>query len=294
MTAVILVADDDPFQLRLLQEVCEAAGHEVVTAADGQTVLDTVARARPDIVLLDAIMPSLDGLEVLRILKTDPRLAAISVILVTDEADDDSRQRGIALGADDILVRPLRVFDVQQRVRNALRMRQAKSVLADASQRTREVDIIDPLTNAGTAQQLYIGLHYEYMRAVRYGHALGVVIVRVANLGDLAAIAGGGAVGSRAADGILVQLTAGLRLCTRDIDQLFRASEDELALILPETDAAGIAVVIDRLAAAERGETLFTERVAPAPILRTGIACYPAFAAANARALLERAVLAAR
>lgn len=289
MSALVLVADDDPFQLRLLQEVCEAAGHEVLAAADGMAVLDAVARTRPDLVLLDAVMPSLGGLEVLRILKADPRLAAIPVILVMDEGDEDSRARGAELGADDYLARPLRVFDVQQRVRSALRVRDAESALAGASRRAREVELIDPLTRAGTAQQLFIALHYEYVRAVRYGHALSVVVVRVANLGELAAVGS-----DDAADSALVQLATGLRLCTRDIDQLFRASEDELALILPETDEAGLAVVLDRLAEAERDGTLFAVRFVLAPSLRIGRACYPEVAAASAQALLERAVLAAR
>ena len=87
---------------------------------------------------------------------------------------------------------------------------------------------------------------------------------------------------------------AAMRLGTRDIDQLFRASEDELALVLPQTDAAGVAVVIGRLTEAERSATLFTPGLVPAPSVRTGIACYPDFAAASAQALLERAILAAR
>lgn len=289
MSALVLVADDDPFQLRLLQEVCEAAGHEVVTAADGSAVLDAVARARPDLVVLDAVMPSPDGLEVLRILKADPLLASIPIVLVTDEADDESRARGVELGADDFVSRPFRIFDLQQRVRNALRVRNAEHAASEASRQVREIEVIDPLTRAGTAQQLFISLHYEHVRAVRYAHALGVVVVRLTNLGELAA-----ANGTDAADGALVQLATGLRLCTRDIDQLFRASEDELALVLPETDAAGVAVVVDRLAGAERDGTLFAGLYLPPPSMRIGIACYPEVAAPTAQALLERAVLAAR
>ncbi len=289
MSAVVLVADDDPFQLRLLQEVCEAAGYQVVTAANGVAVLDAVARARPDLVLLDAVMPSLDGLEVLRVLKAEPQLAGIPVLLVTDAADDASRARGTALGADDHVSRPFRVFEVQQRVRNALRVKSAESALASAERRAHEVELIDPLTRAGTAQQLFITLHYEYVRAVRYGHSLGAVVVRITNLGDVAAVGG-----NDAADGALVRLAAGLRASTRDIDQLFRASEDELALVLPETGAPGVGVVIGRLLEAERAGSLFAARVVPAPSLRIGTACYPDFAAASAQALLERAVLAAR
>ena len=90
------------------------------------------------------------------------------------------------------------------------------------------------------------------------------------------------------------RLAAGLRASTRDIDQLFRASEDELALVLPETGAPGVGVVIGRLLEAERAGSLFAARVVPAPSLRIGTACYPDFAAASAHALLERAVLAAR
>jgi PleD family two-component response regulator len=289
VSALILVAVGDPFQLRLLQEVCEAAGYDVVTAADGNAALDVVARARPELVLLDVALPERGGLEVLRVLRTEQRLAKMAVVLVTDASDDAARARGAALGVDEHLTRPFRVFEVQQRVRSALRATHAESALADASRRVRDVELIDPLTRAGTAQQLFITLHYEYVRAVRYGHALGVVVVRLGNRDELVA-----AGGVDAADGALVQLAAGLRLCTRDIDQLFRTADDELTLVLPETDAAGVAVVVGRLLDAEREGTLFPARLVPAPGLRVGIACYPELAAPSAQALLERAILAAR
>ena len=115
MGALVLVADHDPFNLRLLHEACEAAGYDVVTAAVGPEVLTMVARQPPDLLLLDCKMPQLDGFEVLRILKADINLQEIPVVLITDADDVDARGRGIKLGAEDYLTRPYRVFEIQQR-----------------------------------------------------------------------------------------------------------------------------------------------------------------------------------
>ena len=87
MSALVLVADPDPFNLRLLHEACEAAGYDVVTAADGPEVLAMVARRPPDLLMLDAKMSEIDAFEILRILKADTSLVNIPVLLVTDEGD---------------------------------------------------------------------------------------------------------------------------------------------------------------------------------------------------------------
>ncbi len=152
MSALVLVADPDPFNLRLLHEACEAAGYDVVTAADGPEVLAMVARRPPDLLMLDANMSEVDAFEILRILKADTSLENIPVLLVTDEGDLDSRRRGIELGAEDYLTRPYRVFEIQQRVRNVLRAtRQDRLGIPES---TPPADQRDPVTGAGTPSQL--------------------------------------------------------------------------------------------------------------------------------------------
>lgn len=285
MNALVLVADDDPFNLRLLQELCEAAGYRVVTAADGSTVLDVVARERPDLILLDLAMPGLDGFEVMRILKSDADLADIPVVLVTAAGDEESRSRGIELGAEDYVTKPYRVFEIQQRVRNALRVRAAETEVARQRERIRTAELVDPLTRAGTSQQLMISLDYEYTRAARYGHALACVAVRIDNYVDIVEVGG-----QETGEGVLMQLASGLRSCIRGIDHLFRGDLEEFVLLLPETAREGAEVVVGRIRERDADGTLWGASIEPSPKLRTGVAVHPSPDITGANALLRAAV----
>lgn len=285
MTSLVLVADDDPFNLRLLQELCEGVGYRVVTAADGSAVLDVVARERPDLILLDVAMPVLDGFEVLRILKSDADLSGIPVVLVTAAGDEESRSRGIELGAEDYVTKPYRVFEIQQRVRNALRVRAAETEVARARERVRSSELVDPLTRAGTSQQLIVSLDYELTRAARYKHPLTCVVVRIANYVDI--VENGG---QDAAEGALVQLTGGLRACIRAIDHLFRSDLEEFVLLLPETDAPGAIVVRERLEERAADRSLWGVAIEPVPVIRIGVATFPETKAETGNALLRAAL----
>lgn len=268
MAALVLVADADPFNLRLLAEVCESSGYGVVTAADGGAVLDVVARERPDLVLMDVALPVMDGFGVTQILKGDADLKHIPVLLVTADNDVEARQRGIALGADDYVSKPYRVFEIQQRVRNALRM--AVPMSSASIEPPSRPDVVDPVTGAGTKSQLHFSLDYEFTRAVRYSHPLACVVVRFVNYNEVLT-----AVGEDAASGALAQLAGGLRQCIRGIDHLFRSGRADFTILLPETDEGGCRIVSDRVAAAGSDGSLLGTRMQPMPLVRVGSAIYP-------------------
>lgn len=256
--ALVLVADHDPFDLRLLHQTCEAAGYDVVTAADGPEVLALVARQPPDLIVLDADMPSLDGYEILRILKTDADLAAIAVVLVTGADDAEGRSRGIELGADDYLSRPYRVFEIQQRVRNVLRA--TRSDRLGLTETMPPADQRDPVTGAGTPSQLLLALDYEHTRAERYGHPLTCMLVRVRNWQDLQNAASDGT-----ANEAMALIGAGVRSCIRAVDHLFRVRRDEFGVLLPETDAEGARFVLERLRSQIASGELWGGTLEPAP-----------------------------
>ena len=267
MSALILVADDDPFNLRLLEELCEAAGYQVVTASDGVEVLDIVARERPQLVLLDLELPRKNGFEVLEVLKADPELESIPVVVVTGTGDVDARARGIELGAEDYITKPFRVFEIQQRIRNAIRLKSAETRAAEAEALGSS---IDSLTRSGTSQQLLISLDYELTRAQRYQHPLSLIVVELTNYAAIADRSG-----TVAAEGCLVQLAAGLRTCIRAIDHVFRSDLSEFTLLLPETGREGADVVMQRIDEALADGSLFAVAIEPTPQIRKGVAYQP-------------------
>ncbi len=114
--AKILIVDDNPTNLRLLLEVLETRGHSVLVATSGAKALQVVAQARPDLVLLDVMMPVMDGYEVCRRLKADPATAEIPVVFITANDQADSVVAGFRAGAVDYIPKPFRQEEVLARV----------------------------------------------------------------------------------------------------------------------------------------------------------------------------------
>jgi len=123
MTARILVVDDTPANLRLLEAKLTAEYFEVVTATDGPSALDLAASNAPDLILLDIMMPGLDGFEVAKRLKTDPNTQHIPIVMVTALTESTDRVRGLEAGADDFLSKPVNDVALFARVRSLTRLK---------------------------------------------------------------------------------------------------------------------------------------------------------------------------
>ncbi|HEX7006023.1 MAG TPA: PleD family two-component system response regulator [Alphaproteobacteria bacterium] len=129
MTARVLVVDDLAPNVKLLEAKLSHEYYDVLTAADGNAALDLVRTSAPDIVLLDVMMPGLDGFEVCRRIKGDPALAHIPVVMVTALSDVADRVRGLEAGADDFLTKPVNDIALFARVKSLLRLKMAMDEL---------------------------------------------------------------------------------------------------------------------------------------------------------------------
>ncbi|MCR4304617.1 MAG: response regulator [Gallionella sp.] len=121
--ATILVVDDNEFNIKLLNKMLTFEGHAVRTAGSGEEALAAVADQLPDLVLLDVMMPGIDGFEVARRIKADARSRSIPIIMVTALEDRESRSKGLENGADDFLTKPVNRAELQMRVNNLLKMK---------------------------------------------------------------------------------------------------------------------------------------------------------------------------
>jgi len=132
----VLVVDDDVSNRSLLAEWLGAYGHQVSVAADGAEALASVERELPDAIILDVMMPGLDGFAVCERLKADPRTAVVPVLLLTALDEREDRLRGMRAAANDFLTKPADLPYVLLRVRNAIRMRQLN---AEVEKKLREI-----------------------------------------------------------------------------------------------------------------------------------------------------------
>ena len=121
--AKILAVDDEPELTDLMQYHLVRAGHEVVTAANGWEAINAVRNSRPDIILLDLMLPDLDGFGVCEILRRDPQTATIPIVIVSAWSSPDSRNLGLELGALDYLTKPFSPQELVDRVNRLVHAR---------------------------------------------------------------------------------------------------------------------------------------------------------------------------
>lgn len=119
----ILVVDDEPDALEVLEFNLKNAGYEVTTADDGETALKKARQQLPDLILLDLMLPEIDGLEVCKLLRRDTATSGIPIIMLTAKASEIDRVVGLELGADDYVTKPFSPRELVLRVRNLLKRR---------------------------------------------------------------------------------------------------------------------------------------------------------------------------
>ncbi len=141
----VLVVDDDARDRTYLRDALERDGYLVVEASDGREALEKARKEPFDAILLNVMMPAMDGIQVCRELVGDPRTAAIPVILVTSQRRREVRLEGIAAGARDFLLKPVDLADLRVRVRNAGQM---KRMYDESEERFRKISALESLRDS--------------------------------------------------------------------------------------------------------------------------------------------------
>ncbi len=238
----ILVVDDDEHTRGLLTDLCETSGYKVTTAEDGNVALERIADGRPDLVLLDLMMPRRDGFSVLRAVRENNSWVDLPIILLTATGDMDGKIKGMELGADDYVTKPFKLVELQTRMSSALLVREYRRRLIVAEEELAQLRALDPLTGAGTYSQLKASLDSELARSRRYGRPASALLF---GFDDYQAFRY--AMGRDGCDKFVALLAQEIRTTLRGADRLFRVDSDEFVVLLPETDLVGAKVAADRL-----------------------------------------------
>ena len=151
----ILVVDDDPNILRLMETFLEDVDCDVAIAGDGEAALQQVEDSAPDLVLLDYQMPGMDGFEVCRRIKADPRTRLVPVVMVTANTDTTHRVAALEAGADDFLGKPVEIAELTARVRSLIKLKRVYDRLDDTER------VIFALARAVEAKDVHTEAHTE-------------------------------------------------------------------------------------------------------------------------------------
>jgi diguanylate cyclase (GGDEF)-like protein len=258
----ILVVDDSPGNIEFLEMVL-GGDHEILFASSGEEALELALAEGPDLILLDVVMPGMDGFETCRQLKADPRTADIPVIFVTAMSHEDEETRGLELGAIDFISKPLSPAIVRVRVHNHLELKRQRDILAGLT-------FLDGLTGLANRRRFDQVLEMEWRRGCRSSAPLSLIMMDIDFFKAF-----NDAAGHLAGDECLRQVAQALAaVVQRPGDFIGRYGGEEFACILPETDAAGAWQVAELLQAAlaERRILHPASAVSPQVTLSLGVA----------------------
>ncbi len=232
----ILIVDDVPANIHVLAEALRA-DHHIKVATNGPDALEVAKQLpQPDLILLDAMMPDMDGFEVCLLLKNMQETQHIPVVFVTAKDDAASEERGLSLGAVDYITKPFNLPIVRARVRNYLALKQKTDMLESMAH-------IDSLTNIPNRRRFNETLDVEWRRCLRAKLPLSLLMIDVDHFK-----AYNDRFGHGAGDVCLATIAGTLATeLVRPADMVARYGGEEFAVILPETDIEGALQTAERL-----------------------------------------------
>jgi diguanylate cyclase (GGDEF)-like protein len=244
--ATILIVDDARVGREEMARLVESLGYRALCADNGLEGLRLVREAHPSLVLLDMVMPGLDGLKVAAAIKAQPRF--IPVILLTGLTDLETKRRGQAAGADDFLAKPVTAVELSIRIAAMLRIKALTDALEAAKRRLAELAETDALTGLPNRRSFDLVHAAELERARRYRRPLSLLVIDVDHFKRI-----NDARGHPAGDEVLRAVAEALAASVRRSDRVCRYGGEEFVVVAPETIGDGAGQLGERLRAVVAG-----------------------------------------
>jgi diguanylate cyclase (GGDEF)-like protein len=241
-TPRLIVADDEPSILDLLRRRLEILGCEVTALPGGSQVLETAREQQPDLILLDVMMPDLDGFTATQQLKDDPETHDIPIVLLTARSEVESRIKGLEIGAHDYIPKPFDATELVARVRAALRVKALQDELKAANKMLEQLAANDPLTGLPNRRTFDEQFFLEVERSRRNGQTLSVIMLDLDQFKRI-----NDTHGHATGDEALRQIGRALTNRPRRTDLVARYGGDEFVWVLPGSGADDAVEVAERL-----------------------------------------------
>jgi diguanylate cyclase (GGDEF)-like protein len=232
---LILIADDDKTMRLGVRQAMEQEGYQVIEAIDGESCLAVFQRSRPDVVLLDAIMPAIDGFTCCKRIQDLGGDMPTPVLMVTGLEDQESVDRAFSAGATDYITKPIHWGLLRQRVRRLIQQMRLYQELEAANQELKRLASHDGLTQVANRRRFDEYLHQEWQRMLREQGSLSLILCDI----DCFKLYND-TYGHQAGDDCLRQVAQVIQnAAKRSMDLPARYGGEEFAVVLPNTDEEG-------------------------------------------------------
>lgn len=248
-SSTVLVVDDLPLNLKLQKAYLREVGYQVILAENGIEALRKIREEIPDLILLDVMMPKMDGFQVCRHIKNNLKTRFIPVIMVTALNEIESKIKGIEAGADDFICKPFNKLELLARVKSLIRIKHLNSELQlkirqleEAHIKLKKLAITDGLTGVFNYRFFKEQLTKEIIRSARHKSAVSIVMIDIdyfKNYNDKH--------GHPAGDSVLKVIAGLLKSNIRNLDTAARYGGEEFALILIETNKNSAGIVAKKI-----------------------------------------------
>lgn len=267
----ILVVDDNQDNIEIIATRLRFRGYEILEASDGEQALALVEERAPDLILLDVMLPDIDGYEISRRIKGSDTLPFIPIILVTARDSTQDKVAGLDAGADDYLTKPINFPELEARVRSMLRIKRLQDELEEKNRELERLSISDGLTGLYNHRHIHGLLAEEFERVERTNDCMSVAMFdldRFKSVNDT--------YGHPAGDRVLVEMADIMRETAREIDRLARYGGEEFMVLMPETCIDDAAVFVERVRREVARRSFDVGRDEPLKMtLSAGVASYP-------------------
>jgi len=280
--AKILIVDDSRLIVHVARTILVRRGHEVIVAQDGTVGLELARTHMPGLILLDLVMPAVDGYEVCRRLKADPLTEDIPVIMLTSKAEAADKVKGLEMGAVDYVTKPFDEGELLARVNIHLRLKELYEALQERNRQLQDLANRDGLTGLYNHRYFQEQVGKDFARARRYHQPLSSVMLDIDHFKKV-----NDTYGHQTGDVILRTVGKLMLDSLRESDVPARYGGEEFALILYFTDSRGAFEVADRLRRMVETHIFHAGAETLQVTLSAGVATYPHPAIQEVQHLVE-------
>ncbi len=280
--AKILIIDDSRLIAHVAKTILTKGGHEIFLAQDGLAGLEAAKSEQPDIILLDLIMPVMDGYQVCEQLKVEESTKEIPIIMLTSKAEPADKVKGLQMGALDYVTKPFDEGELVARVNIQLQLKELYEALQEKNRQLQEMANRDGLTGLFNHRYFHEQLSKDFLRARRYHEVLSCVLLDIDHFKKF-----NDTYGHQTGDIVLSTLGRIIEDSVRDSDLAARYGGEEFALVLYHTDGPAALHVAERLRQAVEGCEVDAEGKVLNIAISLGVATFPHEQIHDSKELIE-------